>query len=138
MDRRTFIASVGSAAVVGSAGCLASGSPDLADNEIGMGTRRFVPEERTVPAGTTVVWRNTDRGVHTVSAYADGIPEGTDYFASGGFDTEQAARDGWFAGTEGGIDPQDTYEYTFEQPGTYNYFCIPHERAGMVGTVVVD
>ena len=27
--------------------------------------------------------------------------------------------------------------YTFEEPGTYSYFCGPHEDQGMVGTVTV-
>jgi plastocyanin len=30
------------------------------------------------------------------------------------------------------------YEYTFEVPGTYEYFCQPHKAAGMVGTIVVE
>ncbi|QLG64062.1 plastocyanin/azurin family copper-binding protein [Halorarum salinum] len=32
----------------------------------------------------------------------------------------------------------ETYEHTFEVEGEYGYFCIPHEGAGMVGTVTVD
>jgi plastocyanin len=31
----------------------------------------------------------------------------------------------------------DDFTHTFETVGEYAYFCIPHERAGMVGTVVV-
>ena len=30
-----------------------------------------------------------------------------------------------------------TYEYTFDTEGTFDYFCIPHESAGMTGTVSV-
>jgi plastocyanin len=137
MRRRTLLASVGSAAVAGLAGCL-SASADLADNEIGMSSRRFEPTSKTVEAGTTVRWRNTARGVHTVSAYGDGIPEAADYFASGGYDSEQAAVDAWYNSTEGGVDPGDTFEYTFEVPGEYNYYCVPHEAAGMVGVVIVE
>ncbi len=29
------------------------------------------------------------------------------------------------------------FSRTFDEPGTYRYICIPHEGAGMVGTVVV-
>jgi hypothetical protein len=36
---------------------------------------------------------------------------------------------------EGGTD--GTFSFTFEEPGTYDYFCIPHEDLGMVGTVTV-
>ena len=30
-----------------------------------------------------------------------------------------------------------TYEHTFETLGTYEYYCAPHETAGMVGTIEV-
>jgi len=137
MKRRALLASLGSAAGVGLAGCL-GGSAELADNEVGMSTRRFEPTTETVEVGTTVRWRNTDRGVHTVTAYEDGIPEEAAYFATGGFDSEQAAKDAWYGGTDGGLDPGEAFEYTFEVPGEYGYYCIPHEAAGMVGTVVVE
>ncbi|MCS7066430.1 MAG: plastocyanin/azurin family copper-binding protein [Fimbriimonadales bacterium] len=32
---------------------------------------------------------------------------------------------------------QRTFTYTFNQPGVYEYYCIPHEFIGMVGTVRV-
>ena len=35
-------------------------------------------------------------------------------------------------GAEGSV------SYTFEEPGTYSYFCGPHEDQGMVGTVTVS
>jgi plastocyanin len=31
----------------------------------------------------------------------------------------------------------ETFEVTFEVPGTYRYVCLPHEDHGMRGTVVV-
>jgi len=137
MKRRTLLASLGSAASIGLAGCL-GGSEELADNEIGMSTRAFRPMSKTVEIGTTVRWRNTDRGVHTVTAYDGGIPRAADYFATGGFDSEQAAKDAWYNSTGGGLDPESSFEHTFEIPGEYSYYCIPHEAAGMVGTVVVE
>lgn len=36
---------------------------------------------------------------------------------------------------QGGTD--GTFSFTFEEPGTYEYFCGPHEDVGMVGTVTV-
>ncbi|WP_162622742.1 plastocyanin/azurin family copper-binding protein [Salinisphaera orenii] len=33
--------------------------------------------------------------------------------------------------------PGADYAHRFTEPGTYRYFCIPHEAAGTVGTVVV-
>ena len=31
----------------------------------------------------------------------------------------------------------ETFSFTFDEPGTYTYFCGPHEDQGMVGTVTV-
>jgi plastocyanin len=32
----------------------------------------------------------------------------------------------------------ESFSRKFDKPGTYRYFCIPHEGAGMVGTAVVE
>ncbi len=37
----------------------------------------------------------------------------------------------------GFIPPGGDYSYTYTVPGTYRRFCLPHEKAGMVGVVVV-
>lgn len=72
----------------------------------------FIPEELTVPIGTTVRWINAEkRQYHSV------------WFES--LDKEEA--DYFF--------PDETYEKTFTKPGIYHYRCGPHER--MKGTVVV-
>ena len=95
----------------------------------------FTPAEMTVAAGDTVSFKNTSSEAHTVTAYDQEIPEGSDYFTSGGLPSEEAARDELAAAL---IPAGDTYEFTFEQPGTYRYFCIPHEEAGMKGAIVVE
>jgi hypothetical protein len=82
-----------------------------------------------------VVWENVGSIAHSVTAYEDNIPEGASYFASGGFDAEQAARSAY---PDGSIEGGGTYEYTFDTEGTFDYFCIPHESAGMTGTVSVQ
>jgi plastocyanin len=131
MDRRTFLA--GAAVVTG--GCLGLGASP--DHDVGMELTAFDPQEITVDAGTTVVWKNTSSRGHTVTAFENGIPEDAEYFASGGFDSEAAARDAW-QDTEGGIlFGSETFEHTFEVPGRYDYVCLPHERSGMLGAVVV-
>ena len=38
----------------------------------------------------------------------------------------------------GNIDAGGSYSYTFNVPGTYQYVCLPHELAGMIGVVVVE
>lgn len=55
----------------------------------------------TVPAGTTVTWTNEDGMMHTVTA------------ADGSFDS-------------GFLNEGDTFSYTFDEPGEYEYFCSPH------------
>lgn len=75
----------------------------------------FEPAEVTVEPGTTVTWvQNGDNG-HTSTSY-DGL------WDSGLID----------GGAEGSV------SYTFDEPGTYEYYCGPHEAIGMVGTVTVS
>mgnify|MGYP006287548323 CR=1 FL=1 len=95
----------------------------------------FEPKEIRVSVGTTVTWENVGAIGHTVTAYEDEIPDGAEYFASGGFDSQEAAADGY--PEKGNITEGGTYEHTFETTGTYEYYCIPHEMNGMVGTVKV-
>ncbi|MDY7083266.1 MAG: plastocyanin/azurin family copper-binding protein, partial [Halobacteria archaeon] len=96
----------------------------------------FEPKRIKVSPGTTVTWKNVGTIGHTVTAYEDKIPDGATYFASGGFNSEQAARDGY--PDKGNIPKGETYEHTFETKGEYKYFCIPHELNGMVGYVKVE
>ncbi|WP_136688635.1 plastocyanin/azurin family copper-binding protein [Halorhabdus amylolytica] len=135
MDRRAFLASAG-ALTVGLSGCLAFGKDE--DYDVGMSDSRFLPAEYRVPSGTTVVWKNTSARAHTVTAYDASLPDGADYFASGGYDDEDAARDAWFESGGGAIYSGETYAHTFEQPGTYPYVCLPHESDGMDGVIVVE
>ena len=74
----------------------------------------FGPAAVAVSTGTTVVWEWTgEGGGHNVAA------------DSGAFESETV--------TEGG----HTFEYTFEETGTFNYECTPHSSVGMKGAVVV-
>jgi plastocyanin len=143
MRRRRLLATAATGIAVGSAGCLdvlgtgSSGRGCGENCDVGMSTNAFLPDRYEVSVGDTVVWKNTSSRAHSVTAYDGGLPEDAPYFASGGFDSESAARDGW-NDLRGGIDPGETFEYTVEVAGTYSYFCIPHERGGMVGELVVE
>ncbi|MFC6976767.1 plastocyanin/azurin family copper-binding protein [Halomicroarcula sp. GCM10025709] len=99
----------------------------------------FDPDDLTIEPGDTVVWENVGAIGHSVTAYEAEIPEEATYFASGDFDSEDAARNSYRAGDpeSGDITEGMTYEHTFEVAGSYDYFCIPHESAGMVGTIQV-
>jgi plastocyanin len=55
-----------------------------------------------VPLGTTVTWTNNDPGqIHTVTA------------ADGSFDS-------------GFLSTGQSWSYTFDNPGTFDYSCTPH------------
>lgn len=97
--------------------------------------QRFDPDELTVSVGDTVTWTNGSSQSHTVTAYEEDLPEGAEFFSTGGATSEDDAREEL---DEALIDEGETFEVTFEEPGTYRYFCIPHESQGMVGTIVVE
>jgi len=71
----------------------------------------FQPESITIEPGTTVIWTNYDSSQHTVTS------------------TEEIFDSGLFG--EG-----ETFEYTFTEPGTYEYFCTVHTF--MEGEIVVS
>jgi len=140
MDRRVFLTGVGAGASLALAGCtgvLGGGSTlDEDEYDIGMSASAFDPVEYEVAVGETVTWGNTSTRSHTVTAVEDQIPDEADYFASGGFDSQSAAEDGW-GGQNGSIAVGATYSHTFEVPGEYQYLCIPHRAQGMFGKVIV-
>lgn len=134
MQRRTLLATVGAAATTALAGCNTGLSESEYDVE--MLANNYRPQEFTVSTGETVTWGNTSSRGHSVTAYESAVPDEADYWASGGFDSETAARDGY--PQQGNVQSGETYSYQFDVAGTYQYFCIPHERGGMVGTIVVE
>lgn len=71
----------------------------------------FSPQTLTVPAGTTVTWKNLDDEPHTV--------RGAD---------AQIRSDA--------LDQDETYSVRFEKPGIYKYGCSIHPK--MSGTIVVQ
>jgi plastocyanin len=84
--------------------------------EVVMKNTTFQPGEITVSAGTTVTWTNEDPTAHTVTSGTRDNPTGL-------FDS-------------GNVGSGQSFSFTFDQPGTYNYFCRIH--AGMKGTVIVE
>ncbi|WP_247731374.1 cupredoxin domain-containing protein [Halovivax limisalsi] len=147
MRRRAYLAGLGTVSLTSLAGCTAFGevATDLFGGEpydIGMTRNKFTPKTYAATVGERVVWKNTSESVHTITAYEGGLPDGAAYFATGGFESEQAAREAWNRSGEGGFSTRDTFAHTFEVPGTYGYCCIPHEFDGdenprMVGSIEV-
>jgi plastocyanin len=99
----------------------------------------YDPDDLTVAPGDTVVWETVGTVGHSVTADADEIPAAADYFASGGFGRESVARNRYRAGDpdSGDVGERESFEHTFSVEGSYEYFCVPHEAVGMVGTVEV-
>jgi plastocyanin len=100
------------------------------------GDLRFDPADVAIDPGQQVTWVNESGFPHTASAYGEGIPDEASYFASGGYESEQAVRQSTSA--KGFLERGETYSYTFDVTGTYQYFCLPHEESGMVGRVIVE
>lgn len=75
---------------------------------------RFDTTELRVPVGTTVRFVNTDPYAHTVTSKDDSPAA----FASGEFGQDE------------------TFEFTFDEPGEYAYFCEIHPT--MRASVIVD
>ena len=134
--RRRLLQTTGVAAVAGLSGCLSTFTAETFD--VGMTATAYQPAELTVAVGETVVWENTSSRRHTVTAYEELIPDDAEFFASGGFETEQAARDAFWDDFGGEIDTGDQFAHTFAEPGEYPYVCIPHERSDMVATIIVE
>jgi len=137
VSRRGFLRATTGVAAVGAASGTAAAQEGGTTHTVDMTDQLvFDPEELTIAPGDTVVWENVGNVGHSVTAYEEDIPEEADYFASGGFDAEQPARDGY--PSQGDIPGGESYEHTFDVAGTYEYFCIPHEAVGMVGTITVQ
>jgi plastocyanin len=146
MRRRAFLRTAGSgvavatgaAAMPGSAAAAADGETHTVEMTDGLA---FEPESLTVAPGDTVVFENVGNAGHSVTAYADDIPEEADYWASGGFDSEDAARSAYSPTGSledtGNVAGGESWEHTFETEGSHEYFCKPHEAGGMVGTIEV-
>lgn len=142
VTRRGFLrGAAGTAALAGGAGTAAAQEDggethtvDMTDDLV------FDPDTLTIAPGDTVVWENIGTIGHSVTAYEEDIPDDAEFFASGGFETEQDARGAYAAGDpdSGDVVGGESYEHTFEVLGTYEYFCIPHETVGMLGTITVQ
>jgi plastocyanin len=152
VSRRGFLQVTASAAgVAGASGTAVAAEEEQDEQNGGEGTTHtvemtdglvFDPDSLTVAPGDTVVWENVGDQGHSVTAYEDSIPDAAEYWASGGFDSEQAARDAYSpsGGIEdaGNVPGGESWSRTFDTEGTHEYFCIPHEGAGMVGEIEVD
>lgn len=73
----------------------------------------FNPENITIKKGTTVIWTNSDSVGHTVTANSDSAINFSSNVLNKG----------------------ESYKFTFNSIGTFNYHCLPHPN--MTAQVIV-
>src|SRR5438067_933462 len=78
------------------------------------GPNRFEPRDITIAPGTTVTWVDVS-GTHTTTS-TTGL---------------------WDSGEER-LPVGESFSFTFQQPGVYDYYCRPHRNDGMIGRVIVS
>jgi plastocyanin len=89
----------------------------------------FDPPSVTIKAGQAVLWRNNGMLVwHTVTCDPNLAQNQVDV----------AMPDGAKPFDSGKVSPGEAFEHVFDVPGTYKYFCQPHESHGMLGVVIVQ
>ena len=94
----------------------ATAAPAQASTDFLVDIKNSIHTSFEVPVGTTVIWTNQDRVPHTTTSGAPGDETGV-----------------WGSDF---LQPQDSFSFTFEQAGTFSYFCQVHPTT-MQGTVTV-
>lgn len=89
--------------------CTAAKTPVTQQPSISIQNNSFSPQILTIKAGTTVTWTNNDTTIHNIKSTYFNSPD----LAKG-----------------------NTYMYTFNQAGTYDYSCGIH--ASMTGRIIVE
>lgn len=87
-------------------------------DEVWMEGQSFSPTNLEVEVGTTVTWTNKSDLIHTVTS-------GSGRTADGLFDS-------------GNMSGGETFTYTFNEVGVFDYFCVPHENMTATITVVEE
>ena len=118
LGRRLIAASI-ACALLGACGGAATkddgGTGRDAGTTVSISGFLFKPEKLSVHLGSTVTWRNHDDIAHTVTAGTPEAPSAT-------FDSGDRIKD-------------QTFDHTFEEAGTFTYFCKNHN--GMRGEIDV-
>lgn len=112
---RKFLVSTAIFALLPMTSCIDDGSDPTGDGpteRVDIVNFEFEPETLTIQVGTTVTWENTASTSHTSNS-------------------DEAL---WGSGT---LNQGDEFSFTFEEAGTFSYFCTFHPDA-MKGTIVVE
>lgn len=76
----------------------------------------YIPSKISIKSGESVTWLNEDAAFHSVTSGYYGNPSGL-------FDSEY-------------LDPEESFTFTFKNPGVYDYFCTLHPW--MKGQVITN
>ena len=74
---------------------------------------KFSPQQLTINVGDTVIWSNREKRQYHSVWFKEAGDEEPEYFF-----------------------PDETYQRTFNQTGSFNYLCGPHPK--MIGSVIVE
>jgi len=113
----------------------------------------YIPYSLEIRVGDTIVWDNVDTAVHTVTSGNPSVGDNVDTAVhtvtsgnpSAGVDVDTAVHTVTSGNPSVGIDglfdsgvlmSGDTFEFTFNDAGTFDYFCIVHHW--MTGTIIVN
>ena len=88
---------------------------------------QFRPARVSVRRGTRVTWKNVGSVAHTITSIRAKA-------TNKAYARVPAGARAWDSGFVGG---GRSYSRVLRIPGVYRYFCIPHEGAKMIGTIVV-
>jgi plastocyanin len=84
----------------------------------------FEPSEFTVKSGDTITFKNNAGYPHNIVFDEDEVPSGVDVSKISQEEYLNAAG--------------ETFSITLTVPGTYSFYCEPHQGAGMVGKITVN
>ncbi len=119
VDKKLLLLSVPLMVVVFASGCIHEQAQKNGDNvktpvsqegSVFIKDFSFIPKTLNVKVGTTVIWTNKDSVSHTITSGED-------------FDS-------------GNLKKGETFSYTFNKPGTFNYICTIHPY--MKGKIIVS
>lgn len=136
--RQLLVAGLASAGALVLAACGASSSPSASASSGGAGggstttvkmtdALKFDPATISIKVGDTVHWDNAASISHSSTDDPSKAATASDAKLPSGAQP-------WDSGL---LNPGETFDHQFTVAGQYDYFCIPHESAGMLGHITV-
>ena len=131
LTRREILGVGGGVAAVLSLPFLAAGAGEVVEIAMqgrGDGSRVwFDPIGILIKPGQTIRWTNRNQGnSHTATAYSPN-----------NFSRPLRMPKSALSWNSDYLLPLETFSVTLTEEGVYDYYCIPHEHAGMVGRIIV-